>query len=178
MTPHQNDDFLHEWSVSNFLTLQIFLGKVETLWKLHPPALICWRFLCQFTFEIFAFKVISETAVGCKNKNPSSDVTAAILYGRPHGMETVRSALPTQCPFQARCQWGLYAALTRSWMSLVSSSEYLSPPRLLLLCVLFSLSSFHFSPLRPVCFLHSEEPPFVFALPPVKHKAAARWESS
>lgn len=46
---------------------------------------------------------------------PSSCVSAEILYGQPHGFETVKSALPVQCPFQACCQWGLYAALSRFW---------------------------------------------------------------
>lgn len=83
---------------------------------------------------------------------PSSCVSAEILYGQPHGFETVKSALPVQCPFQACCQWGLYAALSRFWQVssfLLSVAPSPPPPpsyhcsvTSLLCCFLFFLSFF------------------------------------
>lgn len=68
----------------------------------------------------------------------ASSVAGVILCSQPHGWETMRSVFPAQCPFQAHCQWGLYAGLLAPGTFLVSSSGYRSvsfsisyPPSLL-----------------------------------------------
>lgn len=81
--------------------------------QLHPTA-IRWWFLCRLSWGFLSWKSLQRLKLAVKTIRVSS-VTAVILYGQPHGLETVRSALPAQCPFQACCQWGLYAALTRFW---------------------------------------------------------------
>lgn len=54
--------------------------------------------------EILTWKSLRKLKLAVKRTIPGSSVTAVILYGKPRGWETVRSAFPTQCPFQARGQ--------------------------------------------------------------------------
>lgn len=174
-----------------------FRGKSQThracraAW-LHPSA-ICWWFLCWLCWD-FVLKVTLKLQLAVKTI-PGSSVTGVILYGQPHGLETVRSALATQCPFQARCQWGLYAALARLWhvssfllrlsfspsfyhlflfLPCTFTLSFFFPP---CLCLFFSLFSFGFFSLA-LLFPPVRWGTLPFAFPPVKHKIPARWEFS
>lgn len=70
--------------------------------------------VCADYLEVLSSRSLPRLQLAVKTI-PASSVAAVILYSQPHGSETMRSAFPAQCPFQAHCQWGLYAALPRPW---------------------------------------------------------------
>lgn len=89
-----------------------------------------------------------------------SSVAAVILYDQPHGLETVRSALHSQCPFQLCRQWALYAALACHWH--VSSFRLpLSLFQSHIFCPFPALSTCVFS-----VYLSVSACPFILSLPP------------
>lgn len=143
-------------AIHNFHTQLFFEEKKSNAGSVPccpaPPISYLFDGSCVDYLEILSWKSLLKLKLAVKTI-PGSSVTAVILYGQPHGSETVRSALPTQCPFQARCQWGLYAALARFWhVSSFLLRVSFSPSFYHLFSVssLF-LRSFFFSCL-PVCF--------------------------
>ncbi len=119
---------------------------------------------CADYFKGLSWKSLQRLQLPVKTISVSS-VTAVILYGQPHGLETVRSPLPAQCPFQPRCQWGLYTALACFWhvssfllgVSVCPSFCHLFSSFLSALFVCFSPSFFHFASILSYSLSSSDE---------------------
>lgn len=78
--------------------------------------------------RLLCWKSLLKTAAGLIKTITRSSVTAVILYGQPHGLETMRSALPHNASFRAAVSEIFMLRLLGTDASLVSSSGYLSPP--------------------------------------------------